>query len=101
MKDPSLLYQRQGQLLENKREKMNLLMKHTMVQFNKRIEQQQSNLTMLHPKQVLKRGYAMVTNDSGNVIQSVKQIQAGMTITTQVSDGIIKSTIQKKDPNHE
>jgi exodeoxyribonuclease VII large subunit len=101
MKDPSLLYQRQRQLLENKREKMNLLMKHTMVQFNKRIEQQQSNLTMLHPKQVLKRGYAMVTNDSGNVIQSVKQIQAGMTITTQVSDGIIKSTIQKKDPNHE
>ncbi len=101
IKDPSLLYQRQLQLLATKEEKINLLMKHQIVQLNKRIEQLQSNLTMLHPKRVLNRGYAMVTHEDGTVIQSVKQIQSGMTITTQVSDGIIKSTVQKKDPNHE
>lgn len=101
MRDPSLLYVQQQQVLLTKQEKITLLVKHQIFQIQQRIHQQGQSLRMLHPQEVLKRGYAIVINDKGKNVDSIHQVEPGMLITTQVSDGIIKSTIQQKDKNNE
>lgn len=50
-------------------------------------------LDALSPLHTLKRGYAIVRNDSNNVIKSVNKIKSGQEIKTNFSDGHIFSTI--------
>ncbi len=46
-------------------------------------------LGALNPQAVLKRGYAIITQDDGSLVRSVGQVQPGDTIHIQLSDGKI------------
>ena len=52
-----------------------------------------SKLDALSPLKVLSRGYAMVQNDRGEVIRSVKQVNPDQCITVSVSDGSITAAV--------
>jgi exodeoxyribonuclease VII large subunit len=59
-------------------------------------------LQSLSPLAVLQRGYALVQDESGAVVRSVKQVNAGETVHTRLGDGsfsskIITTTPQKKN----
>ena len=52
-----------------------------------------ARLNSLSPLRVLDRGYALVLDQEGAVIRSARQIAAGDTITTRMSDGAFTSTV--------
>jgi exodeoxyribonuclease VII large subunit len=48
----------------------------------------------LSPLSVLKRGYAMVQDESGAVVRSVNQLAAGQTVHTRLADGGFSSSVK-------
>lgn len=54
-------------------------------------------LEALNPYSVLNRGYAISEDDQGNVLTSVKQVNVGDKMKTYTKDGIIHSTVSKKE----
>ena len=52
-----------------------------------------AKLRSLSPLAVLDRGYALVMDDAGRVMRSVKQISEGKTIATRLADGSFKSVV--------
>ena len=49
------------------------------------------------PLQSLSRGYALVTNEDGRNIKSVKKIKSGASVKTKLSDGSFVSRVEKID----
>ena len=47
------------------------------------------------PLQSLSRGYALVTNEDGQNIKSVKKIKTGASVKTKLSDGSFISRVEK------
>jgi len=58
-----------------------------------------SGLAALSPLAVLQRGYAVVRTPDGQVLQSVRQVNAGDEITAQVLDGAIAARVTKTTPS--
>lgn len=50
-----------------------------------------SRLKVLDPRQILERGYAIVTHETGQVVTQVNQAQPGETLDIRVSDGSFKA----------
>jgi exodeoxyribonuclease VII large subunit len=55
-------------------------------------------LQSLSPLAVLQRGYALVQDESGGVIRSVRQIASGETVHTRLGDGSFSSRIAAITP---
>lgn len=51
-------------------------------------------LTLLHPEETLKRGFALVRNDQGSIITSVDQIHSQDGITVGLRDGSVQALVQ-------
>jgi exodeoxyribonuclease VII large subunit len=64
-----------------------------------RLGQLQVVLQETDPKALLKRGYSMVTDEKGRVIQSVTNLQAGDAITIVMSDGTVASEVKRVAAN--
>lgn len=56
-------------------------------------------LGALHPLAVLQRGYAVVTQQNGQVVRSIRQVQPGERLDIQVSDG--QFSVRTIQPNEE
>ena len=54
-----------------------------------------TQLESASPLQLLNRGYAVVTNKDGQSIKTVKDIKAGVTVRTKLSDGSFLSNVEK------
>ena len=52
-----------------------------------------AKLDAMSPLKVLTRGYSMAQNEDGNVIRSVRQVEAGERITVSLSDGKLSATV--------
>lgn len=63
----------------------------------KEVKNYKDQLTILNPKQILKRGYSILLNDEGKAISSVKEIKVGQKIKTVVNDGTVISTVDKTE----
>ncbi len=50
-------------------------------------------LRAIDPRLVLKRGYSMTTNPSGELIRSAAEVKAGASIDTHFADGTIRSVV--------
>lgn len=60
----------------------------------------EKNIEVMDPKNVLKRGYS-ITLHNGRAVRDVGALRAGDTISTEVFNGTIESTINKLDANNE
>ena len=56
-----------------------------------------SKLDAMSPLKVLSRGYAMTTNEQGEVVRSVKQVEPGERLTINLSDGRVSATVINKE----
>ena len=54
-----------------------------------------SKLDAMSPLKVLTRGYAMVQDEDNKVVRSVSQVKPGDMLTVSVSDGMIRTTVEK------
>ncbi len=55
----------------------------------------EKTLSNYDPKNQLARGYSITTDKSGKVVRSKKQIKKGDEIITQLTDGTVKSKVEK------
>lgn len=55
------------------------------------------NLDNLSPLGILKRGYAVASNQDGSVIKSISEIEEGDTLNLRLSDGSLKCSVNTKD----
>lgn len=61
-----------------------------------RLEGERKRIEALNPKGVLKRGYSILTDKSGKVISSIKEVKINDTIITQLSDGQVISEVKER-----
>ncbi len=86
--------------LNQKRKNLELLKNRLIAAENTAIQRRKqhfigltSKLDAMSPLKVLTRGYAMARTESGEVLRSVTQVQAGENISVTVSDGQISATV--------
>lgn len=58
-----------------------------------------SKLDAMSPLKVLSRGYAMTTDENGEVLRSVKQIKVGQNMQVALHDGILEATVNNVKEN--
>jgi exodeoxyribonuclease VII large subunit len=56
-------------------------------------QKRHEQLLAMNPKHVLKRGYAMTTDEQGNIITSAKKVKQGDQVAMHYHDGIVESTV--------
>lgn len=54
-------------------------------------------LQVLNPRQVLGRGYALVTDAQGSVLTGIKQIQEGQQLQLEMQDGCVQVEVTEKN----
>ena len=82
--------------VKNIRHSIDKYMINTLNQRRRTLRDLARTLHAVSPLKTIGRGYAVVTStQSGKVISSISQTQPGKTITTQVSDGRLLSTVDK------
>jgi exodeoxyribonuclease VII large subunit len=46
-----------------------------------------SQIELLNPQRTLERGYAMVSDEQGNIVRSPRQLHPRTTVTVRLADG--------------
>jgi exodeoxyribonuclease VII large subunit len=58
-----------------------------------------AHLHSLNPNQVLKRGYAMVTDQNGRMLTSIRRVTPGQAITVRIQDGKMQADVTRTEPD--
>lgn len=58
-----------------------------------------AHLQSLNPNQVLKRGYAMVTDQNGGMLTSIRRVAPGQAITVRIQDGKMQADVTRTEPD--
>ena len=66
-----------------------------LLDYKKEIENLSTQLSMLNPTSILKRGYSISTDKDGKIITSVKDVKSSEIIITSLSDGKVISNVEK------
>lgn len=64
---------------------------------NSRLQNVIDRLHSANPTNILRRGYAYVVNESGAMVNSANQVEAGMHISLTVSDGSFSAVVATKE----
>ncbi len=90
--------------IDRKRKDMQLLSDRLLSLQNRFLDRQKqryigltAKLDAMSPLKVLTRGYAMARKDSGEVLRSVSQLDAGDNIRISFSDGTVNATVTGKE----
>ncbi len=65
---------------------------------DRHLEQLAARVSLLDPVNLLRRGWAISRDESGNVVRSVGDVAVGSMLFTQVADGAITSRIEGTNP---
>ena len=63
---------------------------------SRQVEHLSTLLETLGPSATLKRGYAIVTDESGKVVRSTQYIEQGDTIAVALDDGHLRARVDEK-----
>ena len=77
------------------KEEMSDAIKDKIDYLTRELKAKKDQLEALNPKSILDRGYGIITNQEGKVIQSIRDVKAGQEITTSMKDGTIISKVEK------
>ena len=79
------------------KEEMSDAIKDKIDYLTRKLKAKKDQLEALNPKSILDRGYGIITNQEGKVIQSIRDVKAGQEITTSMKDGTIISKVEKAE----
>jgi exodeoxyribonuclease VII large subunit len=95
---PQARIDQQRALLVGLAQRFQLRMQHQLLVQKQRLDNLQQNLSHLNPLAVLSRGYALVENVQGEIIQSTNQTAIGEQLNIRLKDGSIESKVEKIIP---
>lgn len=121
-KDPSVLYKEQLKDLKSYKDKLAFLLissfkddKHRFISARKSLNEEilktiddykqkvsfiKSRISLLNPNSILERGYSIICDENGHIIESVDNIDNNDTILTTLKDGTVTSIVTKKEKKH-
>ena len=89
---------------ESRRKALQLLENRLISAQNRNISNQRrrfvaqvSKLDAMSPLKVLTRGYAVVSDEQGQIIRSVRDTVPGQTLTVRVSDGTFRASVSRRE----
>ncbi len=78
------------------------ILKQTLVNYDRSLQHLSSRLAGLHPRSILKRGYAMVRNEKTHSMQtSSSGLEIEDVLNVYFYDGAVQTRISKTDPGHD
>ena len=84
--------------LNGRQRRGNNAMAQVLRDSRKRLEKAVALLESLGPRSILDRGYAIVTNQQGQLIRAADAVQTGETIHTRLGRGSLRSTVVEREP---
>ncbi|MFZ9859175.1 MAG: exodeoxyribonuclease VII large subunit [Roseiflexaceae bacterium] len=84
------------QQLDYAQQRLNRAMDQQLSTAQRQLDQYHTVLTALDPTAILQRGYAIVRDEHGSIVRSMRSIQSNQDITIQLHDGIIDATTKGK-----
>lgn len=91
LRDPKSYLQEHSQNLKQLEKLLKLHTDKNLTSYKSNMQMLQHRLDALNPFATLKRGYAILTDQDGKVIDSINKISPGKQISAQVTDGIIQA----------
>ncbi|MFM8233432.1 MAG: exodeoxyribonuclease VII large subunit [Candidatus Methylopumilus sp.] len=90
---PRQQIQRQKEQIHQYIQRINQSMKNVMIQYRLKIDKLKLNLDHLSPHAVLSRGYSIITNVDGQIVNNVNQLKLDDKIRIQLNHGQADATI--------
>lgn len=84
---PRKQIERQKEQIHQYLQRMNHSMKNTMIQYYLKIDKLKLNLDHLSPHAVLSRGYSIITNVNGQIVNNINQLKLDDKIRIQLNHG--------------
>jgi len=94
------LFKEETALLDRLKNQMGKDISRVFKQQHDQLKSTEKIVELVDPMNVVKRGYTLTTVN-GKLVRSISEIKEGQTLETQTSDGVIHSTVTKKNKNHE
>jgi len=94
LRSPARRIRSDRQRLDDTSKHISTLLVHRLSLQRARITMMARNLSTLNPSSILLRGYALVLQDDGNLVRSIKQVQPGDELKVRVSDGSFPAKVQ-------
>ena len=98
---PTRYFEQRAKALELLKNRLLSAQNHTTQIHHRRFVALTSKLDAMSPLKVLVRGYALASDEDGNVIRSAGQVRSGQKISVRVSDGTIQANVIEGVKDHE
>ena len=95
--DPKSIYENKSRDVKEYRVRLANAMQNSYLIANRDVKAYRQRLEALSPFGVLKRGYSIMSDQEGRIIDSINKVEAGQNVTTTLKDGIIKSQVKSKE----
>ena len=77
---------------------LNVKIENLLSKVEKRLDYQKRSLELLNPNNILNKGYSIVTNQKGEVVSSVSQVNDDDLLSIKLSNGkVISKVVSKED----
>ena len=77
---------------------LNVKIENLLSKVEKRLDYQKRSLELLNPNNILNKGYSIVTNQNGEVVNSVSQVNDDDLLSIKLSNGkVISKVVSKED----
>ena len=94
--DPTAFLQDRRMQLDYVQQKLVSAAKTVVEKDSRRFAQLTAKLDAMSPLKVLGRGYAMVQNESGEVLRSAQQVEVGEQVHVRLGQGSLRCTVNEK-----
>ena len=98
LRSPQQRIQEQQQNLDHYQARLNASMKAILQQAKQSLEQRKQHINSLNPKSLLEKGYAILSDESGNAISSVKSLTLKQTLSITLIDGHATTRVESVNP---
>lgn len=99
LRSPAALLERQQDRLHQYETRLKLWSQRALDREQRRLSELKLRLQALDPDQPLKRGYALVTDGHGHLIDSISKAPPDSQVQLRLSDGKLQARIESAQPN--
>ena len=97
---PKTMYEDKLVEVENIKNKLNMLFKHIIGLKSEEIKSRKAHLEALSPNGVLNRGYSIIQDNSGNVLNDINEVSIDQMVKTIMKNGTITSKVIEKEKSN-
>lgn len=94
------IYDNYFEKLNNLSKMLNLKINNYIINLESKLSYEKRSLMILNPENILSKGYSIVKNEKGEVVNSATKVNSGDKIVIKFSDGHVNSVVTSKEKNN-